>query len=309
MKNKTFFTRVAGICVGIIMLVAYLLTGTHGLSKKDKDTYANAIALQPVADEIGFVGYDLKDYTIAFYDGDKEYALQSDGTFKERKPVLGILVATAYPVGDHVEIIVPVYEQFENVVNLGTFGLAKSDDKTQEALVLSAIWHEGFHAWQLTKHLENVGTWGSDAMVDNAFIDDNPQVRTLYEQQMSLLKQAAYEKDPSEVKDLARKILSLEAERQQLVPLEVLQTEIKEELTEGSATYFESQIFLSLCGQEAYEEYYLSYMDQYKEGRNKYYTLGMAKCLLLDKLNPTWKNVFVMDTSFNDMLRVALASP
>ena len=41
---------------------------------------------------------------------------------------------------------------------------------------------------------------------------------------------------------------------------------------------------------------------EYKNGSGKYYEIGMIKCMLLDQLNPKWKNEFGLDKGFDVLL-------
>ena len=305
---KKRIKEICGILAGLILLVAYILTGTYGLSPKDKELYNDALALQKIADAIGFVGFRLEDYPVAFYDGKNEYVIESDGSVEKRDPILSVMVATAYPVGDHMEVIVPTYKNLLAIVGLGNpaAGAGEGGEARQWAYCISTIWHEALHAWQLTYHWEGIALWKTGDDFEGSGVDQNTEVRALYQQQLALLMQGALETDHKKLEAVAIAVCDLEDKIKEKLSDELYNLSAQTELTEGSAQYFESMIFRALCGEEAYVDHYIEGMDIYREGRNKYYTLGSGKCLLLDKLNPAWKNNFVMDRSFAKMLREAL---
>ena len=306
MKNYVF--RICGIAVGAILLVAYITTGTYWLSEQDEELYYDAIALQEIADDIGFDNFKLEDYPVSFNDGKNEYVITSDGNIEKRKPVLDIFVATSIPVDDHWEVFAPTYKRFEPlaVMVMAEKALAADSDELQQAIFISTIWHEAMHAWQFTNYNDNVNEWNTQPDPENIIVDNTPEARTLYEQELTLLYKAAYETDMEQLKTIAEAICAIEEKLENILPANAYATSVQAELTEGTAQYFESQIFRSLRGEDDYIDHYIEGIDVYNEGREKYYTLGMAKCLLIDKLDPAWKNNFAMDRSYADMIRDAL---
>lgn len=306
MKNK--WNLFILIFAGAALLTGYVVTGTYGLGMKEKNLYKESLAMQSAANSIGFQNFSLEDYPVAFYDGTNEYVLTGDGGVEKRAPILGVLAATAYPVEDHMEIFVPSYKNLKSIAFLlvPDVSLSKEDTDIGDALMISTIWHEAFHAWQFTHYKENINNWSKEADFDHSRIDDNSEIRYLYEKQLELLQLAVFEENETEIKDLVKKICDLEAKRKEMVTEGIYGIEMKTELTEGSAQYVESQIFRSLCGETIYHEIYLNRINRYREGRDKYYTLGMVKCLLLDKLDPSWKNEFTLSKSLTEMLEQAI---
>ncbi|HPZ05709.1 MAG TPA: hypothetical protein PK423_06695, partial [Clostridiales bacterium] len=60
------------------------------------------------------------------------------------------------------------------------------------------------------------------------------------------------------------------------------------ELLEGTARYVEARTALALSDEELYGQYLLS-LKETVYGREKYYRSGMGICMLLDRLEPNWK--------------------
>ena len=56
-------------------------------------------------------------------------------------------------------------------------------------------------------------------------------------------------------------------------------------------------IFDVLCeeGEDSYKKNYLDNSCNYTEGNAKYYRQGMLMCMLLDKLDPYWKDSYGFD--------------
>lgn len=73
-------------------------------------------------------------------------------------------------------------------------------------------------------------------------------------------------------------------------------------MTEGTAYYVEGNILRSLRSGKEYQERYLDTLDAFEGGRGKYYRTGMAKCLILDKLAPDWKESLDYTESLDQLL-------
>lgn len=302
MTRKTIIT-ILKVVSGMLLVAGYLLTGTYGLSPINQRLYQEALALQPVVDDLNFSEFRLSDYPVAIYDGKHDYVLDNGKDIVKRQPVLGALAATTYEVNGHYEVFIPEFKTYQMM----EYGTADSESKNDvmESHFISMIWHEAFHAWQMTHYFPALKEWGTEEL-DIQEIDGNPAVKELYTNQYKLLKQAVLEEDTDIIKQLVREFLNIEAQRQQLLPEEVIGFENRTELLEGSAYYVESQVILATAGKERYHDYYISDMAEYREGRIKYYVSGMAKLPLLDKLGVAWKNEFNMSRSITDLLAESL---
>lgn len=306
MKKQVF--RICGIAVGVILLVAYIATGAYWLNEQDKALYYDALTLQETADNIGFNNFRLEDYPVAFSDGNSEYVITSNGNVEKRDPVLDVFAATSQPVDGHWEVFTPTYKSFESLIVMiaPEMALEAGSDALRQSLYISTIWHEAMHGWQFTNYDANINAWTTQPDLENTIVDETPETRALYEQELTLLQQAAFETDMDKLIELAEALCIIEEKLKDILPANAYGTAIQAELTEGTAQYFESLIFRSLQGEEDYVRIYTDKIGTYDEGRSKYYTLGMAKCLLIDKLDPSWKNNFAMDRSYVDMIRDAL---
>ena len=296
------------ICVGIGILSAYIITIPTEVNGADQRLYQDAVALQEKADQIGFSDFHIQDYPVAFYDGSNDYVLQGDKEPLRRKPVLNVLVATAFQVEDHMEVIVPTYDDLNLIINLVVPDVEGMDiEEWKYAMCMSTIWHEATHAWQFSKFDDRINAWTNNLDIDFTRLDENSDVRAVYEKQLKLLQQAATENNQDALKKLANEICDLETKLDEYISEDIRKAETLTELTEGTAQYVESQILKSLCAEEVFMVQYVDNMSVYQDGRDKYYTLGMAKCLLLDKLNPEWKNDYTFEYSLGEMLKKCLS--
>ena len=96
--------------------------------------------------------------------------------------------------------------------------------------------------------------------------------------------------------------------RQENMSAEALMAEKRCELTEGTAYYVEGNVLKALRGENVYRERYLDTLDVFEGGRGKFYRTGMAKCLILDRLEPDWKTGLDFTESLDELLYKAVES-
>ena len=94
----------------------------------------------------------------------------------------------------------------------------------------------------------------------------------------------------------------LEEERKAMLSSDVLILEEYYEKVEGTAYYVESTAYKMVHTEEEYNAYYIDSVDKFTEGSHKYYNMGMAKCRILDKLIPDWKENYDFSTSLAELL-------
>lgn len=150
-QKNVFWIGAAGV-LGAGLLAAWLATGKKGPGEEDRQIYEQAAAMQEQVDKLGFTDFRLEDYPVVMYDGKKDYVFYQ-GEIKERAPVLETFAGTAYPVEDHFEVIVPTAEQLDKLLSLagGVEGMVSGSGygaEEQKAI----LWHEAFHAYQLTNY-------------------------------------------------------------------------------------------------------------------------------------------------------------
>ena len=119
--------KVVVILVGIVLLAGVIFTGTYGVSQKNIEVYERAMEMQSIADTIGWADFRIADYPIAVYDGENEYVFtRNKGGYdvNKRAVTMNFLVATAYPVDDHFEVITPdlIYDYFEPLFKKEVYG-------------------------------------------------------------------------------------------------------------------------------------------------------------------------------------------
>lgn len=281
------------ILIGIALVAGVIATGTYGLSKEDLAICQQAAAIEEGDSNLGFEGFSLTDYPVAFYDGDRDYVItwEEDGySVKRRKAAVNFIVATAYPVDDHYEVLTPTIKKMSSL--LGMMSAGGMEYGTEEHI--ATIWHEAFHCYQLTHFPENIEAICQDEIDENIIageIDTDPQAVALFRQQAQLLEDAVKTDDIDKIRECIVKYRELDEERKQVLSQEVTALEDYYTRVEGSACYVEACIYKMLAP-DSFDSQYLDPVSEYVDGSAKYYHTGMAQCMILDGLNPEWKKGF-----------------
>lgn len=331
------------IGIGIVLLAGTLVTGTYGLSEADRAVYETAMEEQEYIDSLGFEDFVLSEYTVRFFDGQKDYVVvpKKDGyEIKTDKAVFDTLVGTTYEVDGEYQVIMPTLEQFSGLFGVfETVGKAENlvsefetaekaenpvsqsetvetgenpasetetvhetenrESSYTEKEQAAILCHEAFHAYQLSHYYEtifgNVENPTENLIVTE--VDEQAQVKGLLKKELALLKQAVKETSREKICEKLLLLEETEEQRRELLSPDVQAQEDYYLILEGTAQYIESMVYLDIAGEEAYEELYLNSLDDYKDGNGKYYAIGMAECLLLDKLVPNWKEGYEFSVS------------
>ena len=276
------------VLVGIMLVTGVIATGTYGLSEEDIEIYERAVSIE---DDFGFDGFAITDYPVSFYDGDNDYVVvweNSEYSINKRNPVMDFIVATAYPVDEHYEVLTPTIEKMSSL--LGLLSMGNGSYGADEHV--TTLWHEAFHCYQLTNYLENIENIPLVA-VDESLIaenaDTNEQAVRLFEQKSELLKKAVKTDDIDKIREYIVEYKKLDEERKTLLSDEVNSVEEYYTRIEGTACYIEACVYKSILP-DSFENNYIEAISEYGGGSGKYYKTGMAMCMILDTVNPEWKN-------------------
>lgn len=289
--------------IGMVLVVAVIVTGSYGLSKKNIEIYENAVALQESVEQLGFDNFSLAEYPVAFYDGEHDYVVtwkEDEYEIEKRKAVLNFVAATAYPVEEHYEVHAPTVEKMSSLVNFVSQGDVKYDIQEQVA----TIWHEAFHCYQLTNYLAHIEAICPDGMQENLIaekIDANKDAVTLFMKQSALLEEAKLCKDIDKLRADIVEYKRLEEKRNAMLTEESVALEDYYVRVEGTAYYVESCI-CQMQNQKQYEENYLQAVDTYQKGTTKYYRRGMLQCMILNQLSPEWKQGYDFSESMMELI-------
>ena len=317
--------KVTYIIMGIVLLVGSITTGSYGLSDEDKEIYEMALEQQEEINAIGFQQFVLSDYPVVFFDGSHDYVMhqeESGYSIEKREPVLNTFAGTAYEVNGHYEVIVPtvdkigkLFDMADSVENIQGFmdGAETSFQESGygEKEQVAIIWHEAFHAYQMTNEGEQIKNLlaghtfseedlGQKLIVEQ--IDENEEQKKLYKQQLALLKKALNVTEVDTLEEIILQYKMLEEERTASLSEEVRILESYYKQIEGSAYYIESIIYRNLHSEEAFQTRYIENLDGYQNGSAKYYTIGMAECMILDKLCDDWESEYDFSKSFMEMI-------
>lgn len=300
--------------LGIALSVIVVITGVSGLNEKNVAVYTKAIALQNKMTEVGFADFFLEDYPVRFFDGDADYVITTTNgkqNIKKEKPIITTFVGTAYKVEGAYEVIVPTLEAFSRMnLAFATASNLESDKLEFDTNGYggeehaATIWHEAFHAYQQTKYSKEIKQWGKpgkEALLV-AEVDENPKVKRLIEQELVILKKAVLTESVDEIQRLLLEYKELEEQRQSLLSEKAQHAEAYLETIEGMARYIESQAYMQEYGKERWQEQYLESIETYVSGNGKYYAIGMAKALLLDRVDAEWKATFDFSNSITNQL-------
>ncbi len=308
--------KIGYIAVGIILLVSMLATGSYGLSDINVDIYEDAINIDEEIQSLGFDDLSLKDYKVRFYNGRYDYVMK-DGNIEKKSAILDVFVGTTMKVDGEYQVLIPTYELFsellstmDTVGNIGEGTIIDSEELYSENSHVATIWHEAFHAWQITKWETEIDELVSNIDISEyesrediivKEIDSNSRLVVLFKDEMNVLKRA-YEEDniSAKISNIER-ALEISKERDEIISNEAMSMEYYLENLEGSAMYIEGQVYKRLEGNEAWSKNYMGDFE-YANGSGKYYEMGMLKCELLDQIVPNWQSDFSVFNGVDELL-------
>ena len=290
------------ILIGVILVAGVAVTGTYGLTEENIKIYKKAISLEDNGD-FGFEGFKLTDYPVAFYDGNNDYVISwKNGEYiiKKRSAVINSIVATASPINGYYEVLTPAIEKMSSLVNFMAVGNASYGEDEH----IATLWHEGFHCWQFTNYYSNIKSIctvpvDESAVAQNA--DANEKAVSLFEQQAQLLENAVNTDDVDNIRKHIIKYKKLDDERKTLLSDEVNELENYYTIVEGTACYIEAGVHKILLP-DSFKTNYIDTISDYAGGSSKYYKTGMAMCMILDRLNPQWKNGYDFSEPLIDLI-------
>lgn len=300
---------------GLLLAGAAAVTGTHGLSRQNREIYERALSLQQDVDALGFRDFRLDDYKVRFFDGESDYVIAA-GEIRKEKPVFTTFVGTAYEVDGEYQVILPVLENFSQMFDLLDTAAGLSEGGTELETGgygadehTATLWHETFHAYQMNNYYDNCLGLLQGAQTDGNLekvilegVDSQADMVQYFEQGTALLRRAYLAEEESARNEYLRSYLSLEQSRRSLISGEARAAEDYYEAVEGSARYVEGRIISLLKGTEAMENRYIGRYS-YEKGAAKYYQTGMLKCLILTQADPGWNQDYRFDRSLNELLQ------
>ena len=276
--------------IGLTLAGGTALTAPDGITDADRNCYAAACALQESADAMGFQGFRLTDYPVVFNDGRHDFVLKPDGSTEKRTPVIASLAATAYENDGRFEVIVPTKSSMGILSAIMGGEWSESDQA-------ATIWHEAFHCWQLTNYREQIEalTAGhtfskddfSEKLINEEYSADE-KAKQLFTEQLELLSEAAKEQNIDNIREDMVKYKELDSARRELLSQDAQILENYYTIVEGTAFYVEMQM-IRVQSEARFEKEYAGRLTAYAEGSSKYYALGGAACLLLDRIDAGWK--------------------
>lgn len=281
--------------VGAGLVLTGFMTTEKGFKENDRTELDRVAEDYKELGDMGFKGFCPTDYKVAFSSGDKDVVVDYNGgdyMVSERNAVYEGLVGSVYQNGDEFEVVVPEYD---------TWITLQAGSGEQLSAV---IWHESFHAYQneYCKLYETVDSAILGETELSTEVDNNAEAKRLYEKELQILAQLADEENSCDVHEIAIEYISVAEERNSLLSEEVNRSEAFYEMTEGSAYYVESNAVRYENGEQVYRDNYLKNAADYSDGNAKYYHHGMLECMLLDELDPEWKDSYSFDRSLDEVI-------
>ena len=281
--------------VGAGLVLTGFMTTEKGFKENDRAELDRVAEDYKELGDMGFKGFCPTDYKVAFSSGDKDVVVDYNGgdyMVSERDAVYEGLVGSVYQNGDEFEVVVPEYD---------TWITLQAGSGEQLSAV---IWHESFHAYQneYCKLYETVDSAILGETELSSEVDNNKEAKRLYEKELQILAQLADEENSCDVHEIAIEYISVAEERNSLLSEEVNRSEAFYEMTEGSAYYVESNAVRYENGEQVYRDNYLKNAADYSDGNSKYYHHGMLECMLLDELDPEWKDSYSFDRSLDEVI-------
>ncbi|HEY8350319.1 MAG TPA: hypothetical protein VIM13_10880 [Clostridia bacterium] len=298
------------LLTGILLAAGVLFTSLKGLPEEDLVLYEKACELEDGRLERIWPGLSVSRYPVAIRKGYAEYVV-FNGDVRKRKPVLPVIACTAYPSEDAVYILVPSKSVMDSVGQIVEGFSGSFDDflidqfsidaqKLSDNQYISVLCHEAMHALQLSRWerkimvlAEDIADAGTEAKI--AETESDPEIRAMYEKQADLLYRLVVSDDGMPDAETVKEYIRARKDTQALlsaktgIDIDAVRSYADlYELLEGTARYVEAKAALALSDNELYGQY-LSSLKEISYGREKYYMSGMGICMLLDRLDPVWK--------------------
>lgn len=317
--------KIAYAVTGVLLAAGSAVTAERGLSDVNREIYQNALALDNKMRELGFDDFTLRDRKVRFYDGSCDYVVETDDSgqmmIRKEDARLDVFAGTTLEVDGQWQVLLPTYEKFSELFNLlGTMGSYQqgmqegeidfSESGYDHSMHAATIWHEAFHAWQAENWYEGMAvldgqTQGDDSNSADIIVreaDADRELTALFTEEMTQLMKAYNTQDMTWKKEWAAKALETAQMRSEKLSDEAKAMEYYLENYEGSARYVECMAYREMAGDETWKEVYLKDF-QYANGSEKYYHMGMLKCVLLDQLTDGWQHELSDEAGLDELLR------
>lgn len=304
--------------IGVVLVVLIIVTGNRTLSQKNIDLYDRAESMVEDIDNEVWSNFNIKDYPTAIRKNNTEYVF-FHGNINRREAVLPVIACTSYPVDNVYNILMPCYEDMNLIGNIvegisdGT-ALVKSEfgfsnNSISENEYIAFMYHEGFHAYQLSNYkdklfnsfIDDIETYNKKDDISNmgdviSKIDKNTSLLNLYKNENKLLYNALQAESKDEVLSYIEKYIASRNKRIEILKKSLSTNDFKSlmdaekyyELIEGTAKYVEYKTLEVLNDNDMCKKYIVGLSDIQK-GDGKYYMSGMAMCLILENLDEGWK--------------------
>lgn len=80
--------RILYIVTGVILTISVAAAGNYGIDRESVEAYMLAMNMQSELGDMGFEGFDVRNYDVSFYAGNKDYVVHMDSTGNSQKDSL-----------------------------------------------------------------------------------------------------------------------------------------------------------------------------------------------------------------------------
>ena len=287
--------------VGAVLVLAAFATKEKGLKENNRTELDRVVSDYEELGDMGFKGFCPMNYKIAFSNGEKDVVVDcygGDYKVSERTAVYEGLVGSIYKNGEEYEVVVPEYDTW---INLQAFSGEQ---------LSAVIWHESFHAYQnaYCGLADRVSTKILCETELSEHVDHDAEMKRLYAKELEILSRLLDEEKTCNAAEIALEYIHMAEERDRLLTEEEKLSEALYEMMEGSAYYVESRVVRYENGEAVYAKNYLNSAAEYVNGNSKYYHHGMLQCMLLDELDPQWKDSYAFDKNLDEVITQCVAA-
>lgn len=267
------------ICFYVVLAILFFALQVSITKEGESPNALDIIAeIKSISQQSLWPGFNPLNYPIAIHDGEKTYLFNHPNPPKEFVPIEG-LDKTYECVG-----------QFETIpgntvinvsgIHTAAILLETMKDMSKREIAAVAI-HEIFHVFQLGAYPD---WWKVNELEFFTYPFENIEILSLRKLETEAFRRALQSEDKTDVVRWSKTALGIRRERFDKMKEGSIQYECGIELLEGTAHYIQYQVAGKHLHTNIKEEGYLP-----EDVRLRSYAIGNALCLLLDRLQSSWK--------------------
>jgi hypothetical protein len=299
--------RIIYTSIGVLLIILLIFTNSMKLPERNKELYEKACDIQNNMQKKTWEELSVRNYPVAIRKENKEYVFYN-GEVKKRKSVLPVYVCSIFPVNNEINVLIPAFDEMNEIGNIveglsdgnkllkSQFGF--NNNSISENNYISVLYHEAFHAYQFTNYEVMINKMADFDNADKVIekLDNNDSFKNLYKKEGEILYLAINEKEKDKVVNYIGKYIAARNKRTEILKGKLSNQDFKTlvtaenyyELIEGTAAYVQLKTDEELKDMGLYKQN-IDKLKEFSGKTQKYYKSGMAMCIILDKLDNSWK--------------------